>query len=119
MFPGLGLPMLSVKEGDLIKFLNMTNAKNIAYGELQCEGDPLRAAEMAQFPMAGCFATTRCKFAPGQEPEPPKSAPGGAADPLGIFREPAKPREVFIERTKFELSERDDQTSPRGSKTFH
>ena len=68
MFPGLDMPMLSVKKGDLIKFVNMTNTENIAYGDLQCEGDALRAAEMAQYPMAGCFATARCTFAPGQEP---------------------------------------------------
>ena len=41
MFPGLDLPMLSVNKGDLIKFVNMTNTENIAYGELQCEGDAL------------------------------------------------------------------------------
>ncbi len=70
-----------------------------------CSAKAIRC--VAQFPMTGCFATSRCKFAPGQEPEPPKSAPGGAADPLGLFREPAKPREVFIERTAVELSERD------------
>ncbi len=71
MFPGLDLPILSAKKGDLIRFVNMTNTENIAYGELQCQGDDVRAAEMVQHPMAGCFATARCTFAPGQEPEPP------------------------------------------------
>ena len=85
MHPGLDLPVLSVKTGDLIKIIRPTDFHNIAYGELICQGDESRAAEMVQRPMSGCFITLRCTFAEGQAPDPKPSAPGGAQDPLGLF----------------------------------
>ena len=65
MYPGLDLPVLSVKRGDLIRFVKLTDTLNIAYGELLCQGDESRAAEMVQRPMSGCFSTARCAFAQG------------------------------------------------------
>ena len=43
MYPGLDLPVRSVKAGDLIRFIKMTDFHNIAYGELIDQGDELRA----------------------------------------------------------------------------
>ena len=41
MYPGLDLAVLSVKAGDLIRFIRMTGFHNIAYGELIDQGDKL------------------------------------------------------------------------------
>ena len=104
MYPGLDLPVLSVKTGDLIKFIRLTDFHNIAYGELLCQGDESRAAEMAQHPMSGCFSTLRCTFAEGQAPDPKPSAPGGAADPLGLFHQ--RPKLVTAKREPEQLPKR-------------
>ncbi len=93
--------MLSFAKGDLIKFVYITGAPNIAMGELQATGeDPLRDAEIACRPQTGCFSAGRVKFAVGQQPL--YSAPGGVA-----AQPPIQHRDIYASKANIKLTSED------------
>ena len=84
----MNLPVLSIRIGDNIRFTRMTGFENIAYGELIAPiEDPTREAEMMTANMVGCFATLRCTFAQGNEPDADQTS---APDSTPIDLLPAK-----------------------------